>query len=209
MKDATASKLRRRPIAVPVQQPNRDDRRHQAHGDLLDPSRQTPIGLGQKYLEPNGYLAAKIDYPQHCQDGDHRASDRGPDRTVAARNLAQDRKQPQGNRGDRERQFPAFSILHNRQVNITKLRSSSRLCVAGALLLVSACKTPGIYPPRQDLIEVTEKKPTPGADILTDPAAGDRYDSAIEGWGDRVRAAGMRLCRFYGRTGMKVLCERD
>ena len=82
--------------------------------------------------------------------------------------------------------------------------------VALALLLLSACKTTTAYPPRQDIAEVTETKPMPGADILTDPAAGDRYDSAVEGWGDRVRAAGMRLCRFYERTGMPaVACPKD
>lgn len=82
--------------------------------------------------------------------------------------------------------------------------------VALAFLLLSACKTTSAYPPHQDLAAVTEAKPTPGADILTDPAAGDRYDSAIEGWGDRVRAAGMRLCRFYERTGMPgVACPKQ
>jgi hypothetical protein len=80
--------------------------------------------------------------------------------------------------------------------------------VLTAAVLLSACKTTSAYPPPQDIVEVTEAKPTPGADILTDPAAGDRYDSAIEGWGDRVRAAGMRLCRFYARTGMPgVTCS--
>ncbi|EJL21879.1 hypothetical protein [Novosphingobium sp. AP12] len=85
-----------------------------------------------------------------------------------------------------------------------------RTTVLAALLLLSACKTTSAFPPRQDMVEVTEAKPTPGADILTDPAAGDRYDSAIEGWGDRVRAAGMRLCRFYERTGMPdVVCPKQ
>ena len=74
-----------------------------------------------------------------------------------------------------------------------------------AILLLSACKTTSAFPSRQDIVEVTEAKPAPGPDILTDPEAGDRYDSAIEGWGDRVRAAGMRLCRFYERTGMPSL----
>lgn len=72
--------------------------------------------------------------------------------------------------------------------------------------MLAACKTTSAYPSRQDLVEVTEAKPMPGADILTDPAAGDRYDSAIEGWGDRLAAAGGRLCRHFSRTGMKVVC---
>ncbi|HUD28944.1 MAG TPA: hypothetical protein VMQ93_08745 [Novosphingobium sp.] len=78
------------------------------------------------------------------------------------------------------------------------------------LLLLSGCKTTDAWPPRQDLVEVTAVKPEPPADILTDPAAGDRYDSAIEAWGDGVRAAGMRLCRFYERTGMPAIsCPKD
>lgn len=70
---------------------------------------------------------------------------------------------------------------------------TSRLTTHGLMICLvialSACKT-------------TEAKPTPSSDILIDPAAGDRYDSAIDGWGDRVRAAGIRLCRFFARIGM-------
>lgn len=52
---------------------------------------------------------------------------------------------------------------------------------------------------------MTEAKPRPGADILTEPAANDRYNSAIEARGDRIYAAGARLCRFFERNGMKGL----
>jgi hypothetical protein len=71
--------------------------------------------------------------------------------------------------------------------------------------MLLACKTTGGFPDPKDVAAATEVKPQPGDDILRDPAAGDRYDSAIEGWGDRVRAAGMRLCRFYARTGMPTV----
>ncbi|MYL98719.1 hypothetical protein GR702_13195 [Novosphingobium sp. FGD1] len=57
------------------------------------------------------------------------------------------------------------------------------------------------------MIAVTEDKPKPTAAILTDPSADARYNSAIEAWGDRVRDAGLRLCRFYERTDMeKLVC---
>lgn len=77
--------------------------------------------------------------------------------------------------------------------------------VVALVCMLGACKTTGSFPDPKDIAAVTEAKPKPTGDILTDPAAGDRYDSAIEGWGDRVRAGGMRLCRFYERTGMPQL----
>jgi hypothetical protein len=52
---------------------------------------------------------------------------------------------------------------------------------------------------------VTEAKPIPGDDIATDPVAEAHYNAAVESWGDRLQAAGARLCRFYARTGMKGL----
>lgn len=76
----------------------------------------------------------------------------------------------------------------------------SLMCVN--ILALTACASGGGYPDIKDVSAVTEAKPLPGADILTDPAASDRYNSALEGWGDRLHAAGMRLCRFYQRTGM-------
>jgi len=53
---------------------------------------------------------------------------------------------------------------------------------------------------------VTEAKPVPGDEIVTDPVASAKYNAAVEAWGDRLRAAGMRLCRFFDRTGMDVDC---
>jgi hypothetical protein len=74
------------------------------------------------------------------------------------------------------------------------------------LFALAACKTASpTLPPAADLIAVTEDKPKPNAAILTDPSADARYNSAVEAWGDRIRAAGLRLCRFHERTGMHIL----
>lgn len=78
-----------------------------------------------------------------------------------------------------------------------------------AILGLAACSPrPQVgVPPVADIEAATEAKPKPTAAILTDPDADALYNSAVEGWGDRVRAAGLRLCRFYKRTGMeKLVC---
>jgi hypothetical protein len=82
--------------------------------------------------------------------------------------------------------------------------------VIGIPISVAACATTGAYPPSADIASVTEAKPRPPAEILTDPAANDRYNSAIEARGDRLYAAGARLCRFFARTGMSGLtCPKE
>jgi len=53
---------------------------------------------------------------------------------------------------------------------------------------------------------VTEKKPAPTDDIVTDPKASALYNASVESWGDRVSAAGGRLCRFFKARGMAVGC---
>lgn len=85
---------------------------------------------------------------------------------------------------------------------------TSQLCSPVALLLaLAACKTSGALPDRSDIEAAAEAKPRPTAAILVDPTADALHNSAIEAWGDRVRAAGLRLCRFYERTGMeKLVC---
>ncbi|MDE1917650.1 MAG: hypothetical protein KGJ57_18275 [Sphingomonadales bacterium] len=42
-----------------------------------------------------------------------------------------------------------------------------------------------------------EAKPVPGDDIATDDVAFEHYNASVESWGDRLHAAGARLCRFY------------
>ena len=71
-------------------------------------------------------------------------------------------------------------------------------------LALSACATnPAPYPAVADVQAVTEAKPRPTPDILTDPAASDRYNAALEAWGERLHSAGLRLCRYFERTGMR------
>jgi len=81
------------------------------------------------------------------------------------------------------------------------------LCLA--LFALSACTDhPRVgFPAAADLVAVTEAKPKPSPDILTDPAASDRYGASVESWGERVQAAGVRLCKFFVAQGMKVGCE--
>ncbi|WP_260928236.1 hypothetical protein [Novosphingobium sp. 9] len=90
-----------------------------------------------------------------------------------------------------------------------KEKATMRYVMCLTILSLTACaaKTQVVgYPPAPDLVAATEAKPKPSPDILTDPAAADRYSSAVEAWGDRVRAAGVRLCGYFKAQGMKVEC---
>ena len=77
-----------------------------------------------------------------------------------------------------------------------------RLAIALCVMLAGCATNPLPYPPRADVIAVTEAKPRPSADVLTDPAASDLYNAELEARGDRLYAAGVRLCRFFRATGM-------
>lgn len=81
-------------------------------------------------------------------------------------------------------------------------RTTGKFAAVSLVLALTACTTTGAHPPLADIQAVTEAKPRPTAAILTDPAADARYNASIEAWGDSLRAAGVRLCRFYARTGM-------
>lgn len=61
-----------------------------------------------------------------------------------------------------------------------------------------------ISPPSADLEQVIEEKPVAGPEIVTSAAAAATYDAAIESWGDRLSAAGGRLCRWAVDNGMKL-----
>ncbi len=64
-----------------------------------------------------------------------------------------------------------------------------------------------VYPPTADLSAAIEPKPVPGDEIASDPVAEAHYNAAVEAWGDRLRSAGLRLCKFYERIGMRVQCQ--
>jgi hypothetical protein len=51
---------------------------------------------------------------------------------------------------------------------------------------------------------VTEPKPVPSDEIATDPVAEAHYNASVESWGDRLRSAGVRLCKFFDETGMSM-----
>lgn len=78
---------------------------------------------------------------------------------------------------------------------------------ASAVLTLAACATTGAEPPRADIIALTEAKPIPPPEILTDPTASDRHNNAIESYADRLHSAGLRLCRYFERTGMDINCD--
>jgi len=89
-----------------------------------------------------------------------------------------------------------------------------RMAALAAIMLclpAAMCQTNGgAYPRLGDLQDVTTEKPKPGVGTLTGTGDGDRYDSEVEAWGDTVRAAGVRLCRFYEAQKMSGLhCPKD
>jgi len=86
-------------------------------------------------------------------------------------------------------------------------RLAALLALPLTLSLASACTASGGYPPLADVQAATEAKPDPSDAIATDPVAEANYNVDVESWGDRVRSAGVRLCRFFKDTGMpKVSC---
>ena len=82
--------------------------------------------------------------------------------------------------------------------------------LSASLSAASACAKPEplqpIYPPSADVLAMTEGKPRPGPEIVTSARAAAEYDVALEAWGDRVSAAGGRLCRWLKANGMAVEC---
>jgi hypothetical protein len=67
------------------------------------------------------------------------------------------------------------------------------------------------FPPSADLEAVTAVKPRPTPEIVTDPQANERYNAAVEGWGDRVQSAGQRICQWAVDMGAKLPfeCRRE
>lgn len=60
-----------------------------------------------------------------------------------------------------------------------------------------------VSPPAEDLAVMP--KPLLDPTALQSEAAGDRYDIAIEAWGEHGWAQVARLCRFHREVGMKGL----
>tara|TARA_B100000378_G_scaffold144489_1_gene116702 strand:+ start:872 stop:1009 length:138 start_codon:yes stop_codon:yes gene_type:complete len=44
-------------------------------------------------------------------------------------------------------------------------------------------------------------------EIATDEAAAVAYDEAIESWGERVQAAGVRVCKWLVENGADYDCD--
>lgn len=63
------------------------------------------------------------------------------------------------------------------------------------------------FPPSADLEAVTEPQPKPTPDIVTDPQANERYNAAVETWGQRVQHAGQRICTWAVDMGAKLPFE--
>lgn len=84
----------------------------------------------------------------------------------------------------------------------------SLLLPLATLSLASGCTTPGaIHPPVDDLKALVEPKPVPTDDIATSQKAADDYSASVEGWGDRLSAAGGRVCRWSERVyKVKIGC---
>lgn len=89
------------------------------------------------------------------------------------------------------------------------IRSRTRLlpllaCALAANACAEQVKTSLAFPPAADLQAATEPKPVPPDDIVTSDQAAADYDAAVEAWGDRVSAAGARICRWVVDAGGKL-----
>lgn len=78
------------------------------------------------------------------------------------------------------------------------------LMIASLGAAVASCETPaGTFPRAEDL--TVQPKPVPSDDVLTSRIAGERYDNAVEAWGEDGWAQVGRLCRFFDEMGMEGL----
>jgi hypothetical protein len=84
------------------------------------------------------------------------------------------------------------------------------LPVLATLSLASACATPAsISPPVADLQAAVEPKPVPPDNIADSDQANADYSVSLESWGDRISAAGARLCRWSKSVyKVKVDCPK-
>lgn len=63
-----------------------------------------------------------------------------------------------------------------------------------------------VLPPSADIEALQEPKPAPPVEIVTDAQAEAAYNAEVEGWGDRLSAAGRRVCRWFAAQGVVVRC---
>ena len=78
------------------------------------------------------------------------------------------------------------------------------LMIASLGAAVASCETTaGTFPRAEDL--TVQPKPSPPDEVLTSRIAGERYDNAVEAWGEDGWAQVGRLCRFFDEMGMKRL----
>ena len=92
-------------------------------------------------------------------------------------------------------------IWRNAMAFIGATFKSSSLALGAPLFFLSGCATSGgFHLPADDLKAVTESKPVPSDEIATSQKAADQFSESIEAWGNRISAAGGRLCRYTERT---------
>lgn len=92
---------------------------------------------------------------------------------------------------------------------LTKHGTKRLALVAGMLSIASACGEPTpivLSPPAIDVQGATEPKPLPPVEIATDEAVALQYDLALEAWGERVQAAGLRVCLWLNANGADYDC---
>lgn len=96
-------------------------------------------------------------------------------------------------------------------MKLSPMRQAGLCLLPIGLLLVTACggqvTAVQSFPSHADLQSVTEPKPRPSPAIATDPQANARYDAAIEGHGERVLSAGVRICKWAKDMGAKLPFE--
>lgn len=90
-------------------------------------------------------------------------------------------------------------------------RQARLLMLPIVLWAVSGCERPVStpLPPKLDVEAATEAKPKPTADIVTDAAANARYSAAVESWGERVRSAGVRVCKWLNAASKDASYDCD
>jgi hypothetical protein len=85
-----------------------------------------------------------------------------------------------------------------------------RLALLPLLIAVSGCAATvsqkPIFPPRAEIERLQEAKPAPTIEIVTDEVKRELYNAELESWGERLSAAGRRLCRWMNDNGAAFDC---